>query len=208
MRFCIAVMLCLAAASQSPATPAFRLGGRFIYDGFGHGDAFYDTSGTNLAYVMHDDAYWGGGCWLEYGPVSVFRFRLNVAELQFFTEGGGALATFPTTGLDITVEPPSRWRLVPYLLFGGAVTTYWGWQGDPGRLDPRFVLGPDYHVRFGLGARLRLSKRMEVTAEAHVLGVDTYWVVAPIPPYGLLGTRVAGAQLYQARLGASWRLGQ
>lgn len=203
MRWIITGLLLVTAAGNVTAGPSFRLGGRFTLDVTRTWDAFYDTSGTNVGYIVYDDDYRGAGCWFEYGPVSLFRFRLNIAEVQFFNEGGGALATFPATGLDVTVEPPFKWRVLPYLWFGGGVTAYWGWQGDEGRLDPRFVFGPDYHVRAGLGARMALTRRLDISADVQLAGVDTYTTFVPLFP-GALGTHTAAVALYQARLGATW----
>jgi hypothetical protein len=139
---------------------------------------YLDTT-QNLQYTMtYDDPYWAAGLEAEYGPIWLFRVRLDLAEARVFWAGAGAIALFPAMGLDLMCEPPVHWRLVPYVWGGGQVIRYFGDQGH-NVLDPRFITGTERHIRAGVGARFVLTKTVDLFCEVQAFNEDTYaWVDA------------------------------
>lgn len=186
-------------APDAFADPQLRLGGRVTSHMSGFQVTYVDTT-QNLQYRMtYDDPYWAVGLEAEYGPMWLFRVRLDLVEARVFLEGAGAVAIFPAVGLDLMCEPPVRWRLLPYLWGGGQVTRYFGDQG-PTVLDPRFITGTERHIRAGAGARFALSKAVDIFCEVQVFNEDTYaWVDAHAHEAG--HWIVGGIGLGQAHLG-------
>lgn len=165
------------------ASPSLRIGAKLINDYSGFYITCFDTTGKELFRVICDDSYWGCGIEAKYGPLFIFCLRLDLAELRIFKAEGGAFVLFPILGGDIICEPPFKWRVLPYVWGGGQITTYWGGQGT---LDTRFLYGPEYHVRFGIGARYTLSSRIDLFGEIQLFSEDTYrvngghWIVGSI----------------------------
>uniref|UniRef100_A0A7C4CAQ0 Outer membrane protein beta-barrel domain-containing protein n=1 Tax=candidate division WOR-3 bacterium TaxID=2052148 RepID=A0A7C4CAQ0_UNCW3 len=173
------LIIALSLAAAALAAPTMRLGGRLS----GSADHIYASTYDSLGEVLrttYKDPYLGPGLEAVYGPVGWLYGRIDLAELQFFRAGGGALVLFPHAGLDVLVEPPVRWRLLPYLWGGMRYAGYWGSQGTP---DPRFnelyVLTPLYELRAGLGLRYRLSSRLYLFAETQVLSDFTVFSYLP-----------------------------
>jgi len=164
--------------TQAIAGPQLRLGGRVTAHMSGFQVTYPDTA-QNLQYRMtYDDPYWAAGLEAEYGPIWLFRVRLDLAEARMFWAGAGAIAVFPAVGLDLMCEPPVHWRLVPYVWGGGQMTKYLGDQG-PTVLDPRFITVTERHVRAGVGARFALTKAVDIFCEVQVFTEDTYvWLDA------------------------------
>jgi hypothetical protein len=190
-------------ATQALAEPQLRLGGRITAHASGFQTTYLDTT-QNLQYRMtYEDPYWAVGLEAEYGPIWLFRVRLDLAEARVFWEGAGAIAVFPAVGLDLMCEPPVHWRLVPYAWGGGQLTRYFGNQGSR-VLDPRFITVTERHIRAGIGTRFVLSKAVDIFCEVQVFNEDTYasvdaynheaghWIVGGIgPSRAHLGARVA-----------------
>ena len=194
-----AFLLLVLTATQALAGPQLRLGGRITAHTSGFQLTYSDTA-QKLQYRMtFDDPYWAAGLEAEYGPMWLFRVRLDLAEARVFWEGAGAIAVFPAVGLDLICEPPVHWRLVPYLWGGGQVTRYFGDQG-PTVLDPRFITGTERHLRAGVGARFALSKAVDIFCEVQVFNDDTYaWIDAYAHEAG--HWMVGGIGFGQAHLG-------
>jgi hypothetical protein len=193
------LLLVLLGACGFASEPQLRIGGRATLHLTGFRVSSMDTA-QGLEYRMtYDDPYWALGLEAEYGPVWLFRARLDLAEARLFTEGAAAVAVFPAIGLDLMFEPPVRWRLVPYLWGGGQVTRYIGYQ-DTLVLDPRFITGTERHLRAGLGARFTVNAAVDVFSEVQLFNEDTYaWIDARDHEAG--HWRVGSVGLGQAHLG-------
>jgi hypothetical protein len=190
------LLVALLAASVAVATPSLRLGARVSTSGDLTNVVWTDSLGEALR-VTYADPYWGPGIEATYGALAWLSARLELVELQFFREGGGALALLPQAGLDVLVEPPLRWRLLPYLWGGMSWTGHWGSQGTP---DPRFLGQPFYELRAGLGVRYGLTGRVSLFGETQILrdlSVPSYSPIRGSPQ----GYRFTGVGLLRAGLG-------
>lgn len=195
--------LALLAGTLASATPTMRLGARFTIAGDIVSNSWYDSLGETVV-ITTKDRYRGVGLEAVYGPVGWFYGRMDLAELRFFNAGGGALAVFPSVGLDVLAEPPFRWRLMPYVWGGMRWTGYWGSQGTP---DPRFYGMPDYELRAGLGLRYALNRRLHVFAETKVLGDFTWLTYAPFRDYPSGYSRLTTVGFLPASLGVRYDFG-
>jgi hypothetical protein len=136
--------------------------------------------------ITYRASYRGAGIEAELGPVWLFRFRLSIAELQFFHRaegkndpssiGGGAFVLLPSPGADISLTPPFRWRLLPYIWSGLGATVY---GGNPEFRDYRFLFGPEVHARAGIGIRYQLSRTVDIFTEIQWFAYDTYRTLTP-----------------------------
>ncbi len=179
----------IGLAAVAAASPAFRLGARVTEKWGGYCDAYYyDTTASGTPDYVYVISYAAGyravGLEAEYGPVWIFRGRLDLAEMQFFHHtrgdpaalGGRAFVMFPTLGADIFIEPPFRWRVLPYIWGGCQVTAYGGRPDIP---DPRFLFGPEVHIRVGTGVRYALTRRVDAFGEIQWFAHDTYRNLLP-----------------------------
>jgi len=185
--------------------PRLRLGMRVT----AHNTAFsltYPDTALGWAYRMtYDDPYFAAGIEAEYGPFALFRVRLDLSEARVYWAGGGALALFPAVGLDLFCEPPTTWRLLPYLWAGGQLTRYFGHQEEPEVIDLRFLTGFERHIRAGLGGRFMLSRRVDLFCEVQLFSEDTYPEV-DASEHGAGHWLIGRFGLCQAHLGARWAL--
>ena len=158
------------------ASPRFQIGTKIMTDNSSFNLTYYDTNGKEMFIVTYDDSYWGWGIEAKYGPLLIFCFRIDLAELRLFKAGGGSFVMFPVLGADIICEPPFDWKILPYLYGGYQLITYWGNQGTP---DTRFLFGPEYHIRFGIGTRYSLNQRIDIFGEVQLFTKDTYTEINP-----------------------------
>jgi hypothetical protein len=166
------------ATSFALATPSIRLGGRGT-SVLGSSYAGWNDSLGEITRITYEDAYAGVGIEAVYGPISWAYGRAELAAVRSFFAGGGALIVFPTTGLDVLVEPQFQWRVLPYVWGGGSYAGYWGKQDNA---DPRFSVRSLYELRAGIGVEYRLSPRVNLFAEIQVL--STLSALFPGPPRG------------------------
>jgi hypothetical protein len=183
------VWLFFSLAVAAAASPTFRIGVSATEKWGGYCEAFYrDTtaSGTpDYVYcITYDAAYQAVGIEAEYGPLWLFRGRLNVAEVQFFehrpgdpsANGGHSFVIFPTFGADLAIEPPFHWRVLPYVWGGCQLRAYGGTPDIP---DPRFLYGPEVHVRLGLGVRYSITRWADALMEIQGYAHDTFRNLTP-----------------------------
>lgn len=181
--------LLFGLATVAVASPAFRIGVSATEKWGGYCQAFYrDTTASGrqdyVYCITYAAAYRAVGIEAEYGPLWWFRGRLNLAEMQFFDHipsdpsaiGGHAFVIFPTLGADLSIEPPFRWRVLPYVWGGCQLTAYGGATEIP---DPRFLFGPEVHVRLGLGVRYSITRRADAFAEVQGYSHDTFRNLLP-----------------------------
>ena len=187
---------------QLIASPSFRIGNKIITNNNSFNITYFDTTGKEMFRVTYDDSYWGWGIEAEYGPLLIFCLRVDLAELRLFKAGGGSFVIFPALGGDIICEPPFDWRVLPYIYGGYQLTTYWGNQGT---LDTRFIFGPEYHVRFGIGTRYSLNQRIDLFGEVQLFNEDTYTEINPeyIGEHWIVGSIAVNKIQIGARLALS-----
>jgi hypothetical protein len=173
-------VVCVLSSTVAFARPALRVGLGVTTELAGDGLVYLDSAGIEFGRVTFRDPWVGPAIELEYGPVWAFRFRTELAHLRFMYAGGCGLLLFPDVGMDVLVEPPLAWRVKPYLWVGGRWFGYWG---DQGYFDPRFVSPDVYSVSAGLGGRFAFTNRLEVFVEAELWRDEVF---DPVVELGLL----------------------
>jgi hypothetical protein len=105
-------------------------------------------------------------------------------------------------GGDVIFEPPVKWRVVPHIQFGG---TWTGYIGIKDTHDARSVFPTNYSLRFGFGARYRLTDRVNLEADTDIWEEKTEYAVGA----GLIGQgKTSGVGIGQAHLGVTWAVGK
>jgi len=173
------MVIFLLLFSLSPGNPVIGAGAKLTTFEGHTWDSWSDSLGE-VVRITHEDPYWGLGAEVTYGPLWWLTLRADLAEARVFKAGGGALALFPSMGLDAILTPPVKWRLKPYLWAGLQFTKYYGSQGTP---DPRFGGVADHHIRAGLGATFRLNQKWMLFGETQWYSEDTWLDYAPFRDY-------------------------
>ena len=184
--------VCLVLAGIALAGPAFRIGTNLTTH---LGDA-WSSSGDTTVREVYEKTSVGPAVEASYGPVfGVLTGRLDLAQVDIFTSGGAAFRLFPMLGLDLMAEPPTQWRVKPYV-WAGVRTTAYTQQSFSGVYE--FYHDSETHWRGGLGAKYTLTHRIDLFAETQWYASDTYW--------GGAMTEVIG--LVNAGIGARFALGK
>jgi hypothetical protein len=190
--------LALLCAATLAFAGQFRVGTRFVLDLSSSGTNLPDTNSQYVGNLTYDDMYYGLGFTAEYAPLSWLSVRASLAEARLLMQGGFALALFPTLGGDVIIEPPVKWRVVPHVRFGG---TWTGYVGINDTHDTRSAFPTDYSLRFGFGARYRLTDRINLEADTNIWGEETEYVAGG----GIVGQgKVGWIGLGQAHLGVTF----
>ena len=184
--------VCLVLAGVALAQPTFRIGTKLTTH---LGDA-WSSSGDTTVREIYEKTSVGPAVEASYGPVfGVLTGRLDLAQIDVFTAGGAAFRLFPMLGLDVMAEPPTRWRVKPYVWVGVRTTGYTQ-PSFSGVYE--FYHDSETHWRGGLGAKYTLTHRIDLFAETQWYASDTYW--------GGAMTEVIG--LVNAEIGARFALGK
>ena len=193
--------LALLCAATLASAGEFRLGTRFVLDLSSSGTSLPDSNSQYVGNLTYDDMYCGLGLTAEYAPFSWLSVRATVAEARLLMQGGFALALLPMLGGDIIIEPPVKWRVVPHVRFGA---TWTGYVGINDMHDARSVFPTDYSLRFGFGARYRLTDRINLEADTDIWGEETEYTAAGV----IVGQgKVGWIGIGQAHLGVTWAVG-
>ena len=182
--------VCLVLAGVALAQPTFRIGTKLTTH---LGDA-WSSSGDTTVREVYEKTSVGPAVEASYGPVfGVLTGRLDLAQVDIFTSGGAAFRLFPMLGLDLMAEPPTQWRVKPYVWVGVRTAGYT-------QSSSVYEFHPDAetHWRGGLGVKYRLTSRIDLFAETQWYARDTYW--------GGAMTEVIG--LVNAGIGARFALGK
>ena len=157
------VSLVLLLATLCPAAkPAFRIGPRLTY-GIPYSVYEQNDSAFGVTRVIDQQPYVATGLEVEYGPLFMFRFGLELAQVRFFTHGGADIVAFPL-GANVTIEPPVNWRLLPYAFVGGHFGTDFVGRTTLG--DSLTMVAPmEQSVRAGIGGRFALTPRIDLYTE-------------------------------------------
>jgi hypothetical protein len=156
------------------------------------------VGGLKPSYAF-EDIFTGATVTAEYWPHRMVGARITLAQLQFFKKGGSAFALLPRVGVDFLVEPPVDWRVRPFVAAGLSGTWY---QGGTNRGDARFVFDPDVHLWIGPGLSVRVTRRLEVRAEAGVYDFDRYYLKDPA--FGYYQWTNSGFVVDHALVGLVW----
>ena len=184
--------VCLVLAGVALAQPTFRIGTKLTTH---LGDA-WSSSGDTTVREIYEKTSVGPAVEASYGSVWGFLTgRLDLAQIDVFTAGGAAFRLFPMLGLDVMAEPPTRWRVKPYVWVGVRTTGYTQ-PSFSGVYE--FYHDSETHWRGGLGVKYRLTSRIDLFAETQWYARDTYW--------GGAMTEVIG--LVNAGIGARFALGK
>jgi len=187
--------VCLVLAGIALAEPSFRVGAKLTTH---LGDA-WSSSGDTLVREVYEKTSVGPAIEASYGPVwGVLTGRLDLAQIDVFTSGGAAFRLFPMLGLDVMAEPPTQWRVKPYAWVGVRIT---GYTQPSSSAVHEFYHDSETHWRGGLGARYRLTPKVDLFAETQWYARDTYW-----EGMGTSMSEVIG--LVNAGIGARFALGK
>ena len=201
--------VCLVLAGIALAEPAFRIGTKLTYHGVESYSEWPDSTGTPVAREVYDRFFVGPTVEASYGPVWGFLTgRLDLAQVDIFTSGGAAFRLFPTLGLDLLAEPPIRWRVKPYVWVGVRTTAY---GQSPSSSVAEFYRDAETHWRGGLGAKYKLSNRIELLAETQLYARDNWWEGVDYSLNEAQGTDESGIEIIgpiNAELGARFALGK
>jgi len=203
--------VCLVLAGIALAEPAFRIGTKLTWRSDAGGSLWglspVPEAGTLVSY---GEEFVGPTVEALYGPAWDFLTgRLDLVQVAFLNPGGVAFRMFPTLGLDLMVEPPYDWRVKPYLWAGARLTAYSGLPEDGWR--PVYQHDSETHWRAGIGARYRLTCRIDLFAETQWFSHDSWWDGVHELPNGSWAASTSERQvigLVGAEIGARFALGK
>ena len=195
----------LVLAGIALAGPTFRIGTKLTT----HLGGAWSSSGDTTVREVYEKPSVGPAVEASYGPVWGFLTgRLDLAQVDIFTSGGAAFRLFPMLGLDLMAEPPTRWRVKPYVWVGVRTTAYTQ-PSFSGVYE--FYHDSETHWRGGLGVKYRLTSRIDLFAETQMYARDSYWEGAQTFPDGswVVGTSMIEViGLVNAGIGARFALGK
>ncbi|MCX6842325.1 MAG: hypothetical protein NTX53_08615 [candidate division WOR-3 bacterium] len=163
--------VCLVLAGIALAGPQFRIGTKLTWHGGESYSDLYDTAGTPIARVVYERFSVGPAVEASYGPVlGMLTGRLDLAQVSLFTSGGAGFSLFPMLGLDVMAEPPTQWRVKPYVWAGVRTAGYT-------QSSSVYEFHPDAaaHWRGGLGVKFTLNSRIDLFAETQLYQRDNWW---------------------------------
>ena len=198
--------VCLILAGIALAGPQFRIGTKVALHGDQSYEDLYDSAGVPDARVVYERFSVGPAVEATYGPVLGFLTgRLDLAQVSFARDGVG-FSLFPMVGLDMLAEPPTQWRVKPYVWMGLRTAGYT-------QSSSLYEFHPDAVTQWrgGLGVKYSLTPRVDFFAEAQTYeqknawnGVDYVnrgeWVVS--------WSSVEGVGIVNAGIGARFALGK
>jgi hypothetical protein len=203
--------VCLGLAGLALAGPSFRIGTKLTWGSdAGSSGLAHDRFGEPVVMVNYDSEFVGAAVEAVYGPLwNILSGRIDIYQIRIHTDD--ALIEFfllPMLGLDVMAELPVDWRLKPYVWAGARAPAYIeSFASSPFELPH----GWGTHWVGGLGARFRLTKRVDLFAEAQLYSNDLWRDDVGILregsfTTGLSGTEVSG--LVSAEIGARFALGK
>jgi hypothetical protein len=197
--------VCLVLAGIALAEPTFRIGTKLT----SHMGGGWSSSGDTTVREVYDKPSVGAAVEASYGPAWGFLTgRIDLAQVDIFTSGGAAFRLFPMLGLDLMAEPPTQWRVKPYVWVGVRTTAYTQ-PAFSGVYE--FYHDSETHWRGGLGVKYALTNRIDLFAEMQTYERDEHWDGAQTLPDGawIVGwSTVEGIGLVNAGIGARFALGK
>lgn len=204
-----AAVVCLALAGIALAGPSFRIGTKLTWRNGTVSSGWFGTPENPLFQINFMEPSVGPTIEAVYGPAwNVLSGRIDLVQASAFTAGGVAFRFFPMLGLDMLVEPPVNWRVKPYV-WAGVRTTAYAWM--PKTDYEVFRPESETHWRGGLGAKYRLSRRVDLFAEMQWYAFDQWWMGFTEFEDGTVigaGTQYEGVGLAGAELGVRFALGK
>jgi hypothetical protein len=202
-RWCalFAVFFVLGFAAGSPE---LRLGPCITYGIPWTEMQFSDSAGNRIFGAVEEQPYVATGVEAEYGPVVLFRFRMEVAQVRFYTHGGLDFVSFPLGG-EVSVEPPFGWRFRPYLFVGGEYAS--NFLGNSTLVDSTTMIAPPVgSLRAGVGGRFALSRRVDVYGTVQLFTLESSRQY--VPPEFVVQTVMSCIGVDHVRVGVSIALGR
>jgi hypothetical protein len=188
--------VCLVLAGFALAGPQFRVGTKLTWHGGESTSDWLDSTGKTIAREYYEKSFVGPTVEATYGPAwGVLTGKLDLAQVSFFTSGGAAFRLFPMLGLDLMAEPPTQWRVKPFVWVGVRTT---GYTKSPSSEVYEFYHDSETHWRGGLGVKYRMTNRIDLFAETQWYARDTY----------LEGAMTEAGGLVSAEIGARFALGK
>lgn len=202
--------ICLFLAGIALAGPTFRIGTKLTWRSDAGSSAWGEHPwGMPDVVVEYGQEFVGPTVEAIYGPAwDILSGRVDLAQVCVLTSGGAAFKLFPMLGLDLMAEPPTRWRVKPYI-WAGVRTTGYAWM--PTTLYPILQHDSETHWRGGLGGKYRLTRKIDLFAETQWYARDDAWEGVQVYPDGsFMGgtsiTEVIG--LVSAEIGVRFALGK
>jgi len=192
----IALAACFGLTSAQQLGP--HIGAGFVWYPSLLADMPDSVGGLKPSYAL-EDMFTGASITAEYWPYQMIGARVTLVQIQFFAEGGSALALLPRAGVDLLVAPPVDWRVRPLVAAGLSTTWY---RGGVNRGDARFLFDPDVHFWIGPGLSIRVTRRLAVCVEAGVYDVDRYYIKDP--DLGYYQWTNSGVVVDHALVGLTW----
>lgn len=170
-----AVLLWTSLSTPTPASPSVMVGCRAVADLRSTGISFYDSLGGELMTLVYHRPSVGAAVFVEVWPWEFAGLRFDIAQTRFFFEGGSSFEVMPALGAEVHLSPLVRWKVRPLLWCGLQTRSHR--MGPDGSYD--YPLGPDFHFRFGIGARARVMKAVDVLGEVHLGSSERYTLLLP-----------------------------
>ena len=187
--------VCLVLAGVALAQPTFRIGPKVTWHG---GESYMDvldSTGRTIARVIYERFSVGPAVEASYGPVlGILTGRLDLAQVSISTSGigGAGFSLFPMVGLDVLAEPPTQWRVKPYVWVGLRTA---GYTQSPSIYE--FHPDAETDWRGGLGVKVRLNSRIDLFAETQMYqryndweGIDGSWDEPIMEAVGLVNAGI------------------
>jgi hypothetical protein len=203
--------VCLFLAGIALAGPSFRIGTKLTWrSDAGSSGSVYDRFGEPLVMVNYDREFVGATVEATYGPMwNVFSGRIDLYQISVHPDDAMIeFFLFPMFGLDVMAEPPADWRVKPYVWAGARATAYTeSFASSPFELPH----GWGTHWCGGIGARYRLTKRIDLFAETQLYSSDIWRDCGSMHHVGSFTSRLSGTEvsgLVGAEIGARFALGK
>jgi hypothetical protein len=151
--------ICLALAGIALADTSFRIGTKLTWRSDAGSTVWYDEDNIPFAEFSYGEEFGGTTVELSYGPVWGISARVDLVQLGFLFSG--QVWRLLPSGVDLTFEPPWDWRAKPYAWGGGSLCRYVNVSQSDYMPDAT-------HLRAGLGAKVDVSRRVALFAEAEL----------------------------------------
>jgi hypothetical protein len=202
--------VCLALTGIALAGPSFRIGTKLTWRGdAGSSGLANDQRLGQVTMVNYDAAFVGTTVEGVYGPVwNVFSGRIDLCQVSVNSDATLMVELLPMFGLDVMIEPPMGWRVKPYVWGGARSPSYVKSTDAP---PPGLLIASATHWCGGLGARFRLTRRIDLFAETQLYSNNLWRNGNPSLQTGAWksswnGSMVGG--LVGAEIGARFALGK
>ena len=200
--------VCLILVGIALAGPSFRIGTKLTWrSDAGSSGLMYDQTGEPVIMVNYDRGFVGATVEATYGPVwNVLSGRIDLYQIRVHPDDAQfEFFLLPDFGLDVMPELPVDWRVRPYVWVGARTPDYV--ESEPWPLE----YGIGTHWYGGIGAKLKVTNRTDLFAEAQLYSSDIWRDGVSALHGGSFSSRLSGTEvtgLVGAEIGARFALGK